>query len=269
MENARIHQIKVDFNVTPKIRRYVYVYIIEAKYCYLVDSGVYGCEEQILNYLTSIGRSAADIKGIFVTHSHPDHIGSLSWFQKHTDCKIYASEGEKRWIENIDLQFKERPIPNFYAIAGNSARVDEIARDGDTITLEEGLSLEIIRTAGHSADGVSYRMGDAMFIGDAVPVKGDIPIMISEMEMRETLQRLEHVSGVETFYPAWDMAYSNDVMKNKLQEANELMAVLKNTVISLDKGQDLPALVDEVCRELNMDFLKSNPLFTTTINCLR
>lgn len=269
MENARIHQIKVDFNVTPEIRRYVYVYIIEAKYCYLVDSGVYGCEEQILNCLTSIGRSAADIKGIFVTHSHPDHIGSLSWFQNHTDCRIYASEGEKRWIENIDLQFKERPIPNFYALAGKSARVDVIVRDGDTITLEEGLQTEIIRTAGHSADGVSYRIGDAMFIGDAVPVKGDIPIIISETEMREALQRLGQVSSVETFFPAWDMTYSNEVMKNKLREANELITVLKNAVVSLDKGQDLPALVDEVCRELNMVFLKSNPLFAATVNCLR
>ncbi|MDO5151012.1 MAG: hypothetical protein Q4D76_16710 [Oscillospiraceae bacterium] len=64
MENTRIHQIKVDFNVTPEILRYVYVYIIEAKHCYLIDSGVSGCEKQILNYLTGIGRSAEDVKGI-------------------------------------------------------------------------------------------------------------------------------------------------------------------------------------------------------------
>lgn len=64
MENTRIHQIKVDFNVTPEILRYVYVYIIEAKHCYLVDSEVSGCEKQILNYLTGIGRSAEDVKGI-------------------------------------------------------------------------------------------------------------------------------------------------------------------------------------------------------------
>ena len=204
-----------------------------------------------------------------MTNSHPDHIGSLLWFQNHTDCNIYASEGEKRWIENIDLQFKERPIPNFYALAEKSARVDVIVRDGDTITLEEGLQTEIIRTAGHSADGISYRIGDAMFIGDAVPVKGDIPIIISETEMRETLHRLEQISGVETFYPAWDMTYSNEAMKNKLRDANELMTVLKNAVVSLDTGKELPALVDEVCRELNMGSLKSNSLFAATVNCLR
>lgn len=182
---------------------------------------------------------------------------------------IYASEGEKRWIENIDLQFKERPIPNFYTLAGKSSKVDVVVQDGDMITPEEGVTLEIIRTAGHSADGVSYRMGNAMFIGDAVPVKGDIPIMTSESEMRETLQRLGEISSVETFYPAWDMIYTSEVMNNKLQEANELMDVLKNAIAFLDKGQNLPVLIDEVCQELNMGFLKSNPLFATTINCFR
>ena len=30
-------------------------------------------------------------------------------------CKIYASQGERAWIENIDQQYQERPIPNFWA----------------------------------------------------------------------------------------------------------------------------------------------------------
>lgn len=269
MERANVYQMKVNFNVTPEIQRYVYVYIIEANHCYLIDSGVYGCEKQILHYLKEIGRNASDIKGIFLTHSHPDHIGSLSWFQKHTDCKIYASAGEKRWIEDIDLQFIERPIPNFYAIAGKSARVDVVVHDGDIIDLEEGLSLEVIKTAGHSADGVSYRMDGRMFIGDAVPVKGDIPIIMNEMEMRETIQKLEQVTDVETFYPAWDMTYSKETMKNKLREANELVSTLKNTVVSLDKGQDLSDLVGDVCQEIERGFLKTNPLFAATIDCFR
>lgn len=45
MGNTKIHQIRIDFHVTPEIKRYVYVYLIEAKNCYLVDSGVYGCEK--------------------------------------------------------------------------------------------------------------------------------------------------------------------------------------------------------------------------------
>ena len=107
----KIHQLKIDFNVTERVRRFVYVYIIEAENCYLIDSGVFGCQKQIVDYLAKIGRKPEDVKGLFLTHAHPDHIGSAAWWQEHTDCKIYASEGEKLWIEDIDLQFKERPIP--------------------------------------------------------------------------------------------------------------------------------------------------------------
>lgn len=39
--NDRVHQLRVQFNITPEITRYVYVYIITGKKgCYLVDAGV-------------------------------------------------------------------------------------------------------------------------------------------------------------------------------------------------------------------------------------
>ena len=47
----RVHQIRVDFAVTEQVKRYVFVYLIEAKSCYLIDSGVYGSEEQIKQYM--------------------------------------------------------------------------------------------------------------------------------------------------------------------------------------------------------------------------
>lgn len=113
MKKHQIHQLKIHFMVKENVNRFVYVYIIEADFLYLIDSGVYGCEKQIALYLKQIGRDISEIRAIFLTHAHPDHIGSARWFQKNVGCKIYASAGEKRWIEDIDLQFKERPIPNF------------------------------------------------------------------------------------------------------------------------------------------------------------
>lgn len=35
------------------------------------------------------------------------------------------------------------------------------------------MKIEVIGTPGHSADGISYRIGNVVFIGDAVPVRGD------------------------------------------------------------------------------------------------
>ena len=265
----KIHQIKIDFHVTEQISRFVYVYLLEADSLYLIDSGVFGCEKQIMDYLDSIGRDISDIKGIFLTHAHPDHIGSAAWFQEHTGCKIYASEGEKRWIEDIDLQFKERPIPNFYQLVGKSSKVDVVVKDGDKIDLEDYVSVSVIRTAGHSCDEVSYLIDDNMFIGDSVPVKGDIPIFIDEQELRKTLHILKDTKGVKIYYPAWDQTYTAEMMDSKLIEAGELVDLLKKTVSELDDGSGLSVLVDRVCDRLKMPMLKSNPLFGRTIECLR
>ena len=265
----RVHQIKIDFHVTEQVSRFVYVYILEADSLYLIDSGVFGCEKQIMDYLNTIGRNITEIKSIILTHAHPDHIGSVAWFQEHTGCRVYASEGEKRWIEDIDLQFKERPIPNFYQLAGKSSKVDAVVNDGDRIELEKGVTVSVIRTAGHSCDEVSYLIDDNMFIGDSVPIKGDIPIFIDEQEIRKTLRVLKEFRGVKTYYPAWDQTYTAEMMDNKLREAGELIDLLKKNVLELDDGTVLPALVEQVCGRLKMPMLKSNPLFSRTIECLR
>ena len=121
--------------------------------------------------------------------------------------------------------------------------------------------------------------------GDSVPVKGDIPIFIDEREMRETLHILEDTKGVKTCYPAWDQTYTAEMMEHKLNEAGELIDLLKKAVseneagelIDLlkkavsesDDGGELPVLVDRVCNRLKTPMLKSNPLFSRTIECLR
>lgn len=273
MKEFKVHQIKIDFQVTEQIKRYVYVYIVEADALYMIDSGVYGCEKQIEQYLNTIGRKVSDIKALFLTHAHPDHIGTAAWFKEHTDCKIYAGEGESRWIEDIDLQYKERPIPNFYQLAGKSAKIDIVVKDGDRLELEEGLWMDVIRTAGHSCDEMSYRIQGALFIGDAVLVRGDIPIFIDEFETRKTFDILETIlkqnENIEYCYPAWDDIYTRDVMLKKIADASAFVDTLAKAVTELDDHSDLSCLVDRVCERLQMPMLKSNPLFARTVSCLR
>ena len=100
-------------------------------------------------------------------------------------------------------------------------------------------------------------------------VKGDIPIFIDEQEIRKTMNILETLEGIETYYPAWDRTYDREMMKSRLADAVEIIDMLKNTVLELDDGTDLETLTSQVCDRLNMQMLKTNPLFCRTINCLR
>ena len=270
----RVHQIRIDFAVTEQVKRYVFVYLIEAQSCYLVDSGVYGSEEQIAEYMKTIGRDILEIKGIFLTHVHPDHIGTAAWFREHTCCKIYASQGECAWIENIDLQYQERPIPNFYKLAGRSAKVDVTVQDGDLISLEDNLNIQVISTPGHSVDGVSYRLGNNLFIGDAIPVKGDIPIYINVYDAFRTLKTIRDLGEICNYYPAWDHAYSVSDITEKINDAVHIICTLDEQVHAIleeNKITDIVMITNLVCERLKMPHLRENPLFRKTVlaHCLK
>lgn len=282
----KIEQIKIDFNVTPEIKRFVYVYLLgTAEACYMVDSGVGGCEVEIENRMKSCGFAPENLKGIFLTHAHPDHIGSANYFRSRYGCKVYASDGEKRWIENIDVQFAERPIPNFYKLAGASTPVDVVVKDDDKIELCDGSALMVVATPGHSVDEVSYVLNDRAFIGDAIPVKGDIPILVNVPDTRATLKRIAALDCT-SFCPAWDHIYDAAEIQTKIKEAegllNAIEAAVKQSVAtkgtsagassagangeSANSGcVDLATIVDEVCVQLSAPMLKMNPLFKTTV----
>ena len=85
-----VHLIRQEFYVTPEVKRFINIYLIVGESCYLIDSGVAGSKNLIDEYLQSLGRNISDIKGIFLTHSHPDHIGGAAELKRLTGCKIYA-----------------------------------------------------------------------------------------------------------------------------------------------------------------------------------
>ncbi len=266
----RVKQIKIDFHVTESIKRFVYVYLIETEGgCVLVDSGVAGSETNIEQAMREEGHEPSELKAVFLTHAHPDHIGTAHYFREKYGAKIYASKGERAWIEDIDLQFTERPIPNFYHLAGRSAAVDQVVKAGDRIYLSDNSCIDVVGTPGHSADHVSYRMENVVFTGDSLPVRGDIPIFIDVDAARDSLNTLEELTDVDVFYPAWDKTYSGEVMREKLKQARKLIDELERMVWELDHGQEISVLTGQVCERLHMPAWKNNPLFARTVDCCR
>ena len=140
---------------------------------------------------------------------------------------------------------------------------------GDEVLLEEGLSIRAYRTAGHSAGEMSYRLEDAFFIGDTVPVITDMPIIIDVPEMIASIKMLRRQEGIRSFYPAWDHSYSAEEMKEKLEEAEELIMNLGKAIAELDAGQDLRDLTKQVSEKMKMQMFSENPLFAQTVGAFR
>jgi glyoxylase-like metal-dependent hydrolase (beta-lactamase superfamily II) len=87
------------------IDRDVYSYIIFGDKITLIDSGVTGSGKIIFDYITKDGKDPKKISMVILSHSHPDHIGSVKAIKEATKCSIAAHSGEKDWIEDTEKQF--------------------------------------------------------------------------------------------------------------------------------------------------------------------
>jgi glyoxylase-like metal-dependent hydrolase (beta-lactamase superfamily II) len=262
--------LKIEFDVTPQIKRFVYIYIIAGRRLYLIDAGVDGAEKAVGSYLESIGRRMEEIDAILLTHSHPDHIGAADKICNATGCRVYACAGEREWIENIDKQFADRPIPNFYRLVNHSVRITDIIRDRDILRLEKDITIRVINACGHSPESLAYNFSEerALFTGDAIPATGDIPIYISAEKSLGTLDRLSSVTDIDLYLPAWDEPADAETGLLAIRNASALLQNIDET--ARKTANEFPDLKGEelfrmICAKLGMDQAAAHPLFRTSV----
>jgi len=205
-----IHALKIPFKLRvgpdKTVDRFVFAYLIFGNQICLIDSGVAGSEAMILEYIKQAGRDPQEIARIVFTHSHADHIGGGQALKKQTGCKLAAHIDAKPWIENVDQQYAERPIGNFYDLVGGSVEIDSDLKDGDQVDLGDGKTLEIFHTPGHSKGAISllYNKDKALFTGDAVPKPGTVPIYEDVATSIESIKKLKQIEGLEILMASWD-----------------------------------------------------------------
>jgi hydroxyacylglutathione hydrolase len=213
----KIHQLRIDFNIqlTPEkiLPRFVNVLIVFGEKITLIDTGVKGSEEQLFNYIAENGRSFTEIETIILSHAHPDHIGSAARIKELTGCKILAHELEKPWIENIDLQEKERPVPGFFNLVDRSVKIDEFLSDKQKMNLGKEIEVEVIHTPGHSKGMLSllFREDKVLFTADAIPLKNDIPNYDNYLQLIDSLSGIRK-QDFKTLLTSWTPAFTDNVV---------------------------------------------------------
>ena len=208
---TKIHPVRIPFtlpiNKDKTADRVVFSYLIPGQQLCLVDTGPAGGEQRIVEALGTLGRSPADISLIVNTHEHPDHIGGNAFFDEASHPTFACHADAVRWIENLDIQRKERPIYGFDILAGRKGvHVERVLHDGDRIDLGQGMTLEVIFCPGHSPGSISLfcPAEAALIVGDAIQPVDGLPLYLDQLKTRESLRRLMgFLPGVEKMYVAW------------------------------------------------------------------
>ena len=105
--------------------------------------------------------SGLRIEWILETHAHADHLSAAHYLRSKTGAKVAVGSG----IRDVQNVFGAMLGAN--DIKPDGGDFDRLLEDGDVLPLGS-LSIEVLATPGHTPACVSYRIGDAVFIGDTL-----------------------------------------------------------------------------------------------------
>jgi len=113
-------------------KRSVYVTLIKGKKNCLIDTGTSQNFKDIVNFCEENGVAISDLDMIINTHCHADHIGSDYLFKKANPKIILCAHcSAKPYIEDIEKQYKERPVPGFFDLIAGPVKIDRSLKDQD------------------------------------------------------------------------------------------------------------------------------------------
>src|ERR1044071_156900 len=114
--------------------------------------------EKVLDAATELGLT---ITHVLETHAHADHLSAAPLFKAKTGAAI----GIGAHIRDVQKVFRPMFCAEDMKVDGSD--FDLLVSDGDKIAVGN-LEIEVIETPGHTAADVSYKIGEAVFVGDTL-----------------------------------------------------------------------------------------------------
>src|SRR5512141_3447586 len=145
--------------------------------------------EKVDRYLQLIGELDLKLVKAVDPHLHADHITGLGALRDRTHCITVMGENTKADVVSMRLA------------------------EGDRLTIE-GLALDVLYTPGHTDDSYSFLMGDRVFTGDTLLIRGtgrtDFQNGSARAQYESIFNRLLKLPEETLVYPAHD--YKGDTV---------------------------------------------------------
>ena len=270
----KIHALKHLFKISVKpdltIDRFVYSFVIFGdKGICLIDSGVASSAEKIFNYIQENNREIEEVMTLILTHAHPDHIGSAKIIKQETECFVFSHENAKDWIEDVNLQNSQRPVPGFSALVSGSVKIDEFLKNDQIIEPEDAMKLRVIHTPGHSSGSISllFENENILVCADSLLLNGAMPIYDDLEETVRSVRKLKEISGLDVLLSSWyepryggEIYQTMDISLSYLEKIHNAVEQTENA-----KGFEPMELCQAVCSKLGLPAAAVNPLVARSL----
>jgi len=167
----------------------------------LINTGLAGSYQQIIDNIKTLGFSIADTKILLTTQAHYDHMGAMASIKELTGAQL--------WIDEKDAPVAIDGGRSDYALGGVTSKFkpvtpDRLLHDGDTIALG-GMQLIMLHHPGHT-------QGSCSFLFTVKDDQRSYRVLIANLPTIVTDKRFTNIPS----YPAiaTDYAYTFAAMKN-------------------------------------------------------
>ena len=150
----------------------------------VIDAGLAGHWDDLMAELAAMGRSAADIRGVILTHGDSDHIGFAERLRRELGVPVYvhpADAARARGEEKTKPAWGPMKIGALAKFLGYSVRkgglrttyLTEVTEVADGQVLDLPGEPRIISLPGHSPGSIAIHspVADAVFVGDGLTTR--------------------------------------------------------------------------------------------------
>ena len=187
------------------------------------------------------------------THAHADHLSSAAWLKSRLGAPVGIGAG----IRAVQSAFKLiYGLPADFPTDGS--QFDRLFADGERLPLGT-LEIEVIATPGHTSDSLSYRIGDAVFVGDSLFLPdagsarcdfpgGDAGVLYDSVQRLYALPDATRVFVCHDYGPGGRAVQSQATIgEQKLGNIHARAGVSRDDFIAMRRARDatlaLPALI--------------------------
>lgn len=202
----------------------------------LFDTGWAGSFPQFCGALGAAGATVQEIRYLFISHFHPDHMGIA---QEIAGCgvKIVAADVQRAHIHDADRVFAKEGNRLYLPIMDEDIRVISFG-ESRSLLKECGIAGEVVHTPGHSEDSISLCLDEGvLFVGDLNP--------LYELDMHRGTQigdswdKLLARNPAKVYYghaKAAELSRERKTSKKEAGQSKDIFRLVKKIMKYMDKG---------------------------------
>ena len=244
--------------------------------CALIDTGwnVPASVESLDAQLKEAGFRSADVKRIFITHCHSDHLGMIGRFKELNNALMYIHRNELDLIRvrynaennywpNTDLFLKTHGMPDsdLYPVdfhvpnMGELTPPDILLSGGEELSVGE-YTLKVINTPGHPPGHVSYYepRNKLLFSGDVLlptivtNAAGHVQHMVNPLQQYLNSLNILKSLDVEFVLPGHEYIFPHH--RRRIEEIETAYRQKKDSVLKVLESNRQPCTAYDVARVL-------------------